>query len=371
MREIPRERFAPRFPVRYNLGVKNWDAVVIGAGVIGLSVALELQKRGCKVLVLERGEPGREASHAAGGMLAHCDPHNDEKLQPLAKVSAELYPEFVRELEDETQVHIDLRRHGTISFQDEDPMTDGGHRMAPNDLANQEPHLVPPGPASFLPESCLDPRRLVEALSKSLHRRMVDIATGTRVVAIETEARKVTAVRAEKSTYLTHVAINCAGAWAADVAPRSLHTHPVKGQMLSIVPKHGTRFTLRHVVRSEGCYLVPRSDGRIVIGATVEEAGFDKHVDPQVIQKLHHAAAALMPELAEGRILEAWSGLRPGSPDGLPMIGETSYLGYLAATGHFRDGILLAPITAHIIAELVSGHTPEMNLIPFAPERFG
>jgi glycine oxidase len=140
--------------------------------------------------------------------------------------------------------------------------------------------------------------------------------------------------------------------------------------MLSLIPKHGTHFPLRHVVRSEGCYLVPRGDGKIVIGSTVEEAGFNKQVHPETIQRLHQAAAILMPELGEGRILEAWAGLRPASPDSLPMIGETSYLGYLAATGHFRDGILLAPVTARIIRELVTGQSPEMNLIPFAPERF-
>ncbi|HEU5399859.1 MAG TPA: glycine oxidase ThiO [Terriglobales bacterium] len=349
--------------------MKSWDAVVIGAGVIGLSVALELNKRGFKVLLLERSEPGREASHAAGGMLAHCDPHNHPKLQPLANASAQMYPEFVLELEDETGVHIDFRRQGTISFHgNQDPIC--GHRMSAQEVAGKEPRLVPPGHAYFLPEACLDPRRLVEALSKSLHRRNVDIATGTHAVAVETEARKVTSVKTEKSTYPTRVAINCAGAWASNLPPGSLRTLPVKGQMLSIVPRHGTHFPLRHVVRSEGCYLIPRSDGRIVIGATVEDAGFDKHVDSHVIQSLHQAAAVLMPELGEGRILEAWSGIRPGSPDHLPMIGETSYLGYLAATGHFRDGILLAPVTARIIGELVAGQTPEMNLIPFAPERF-
>ena len=350
--------------------MKSWDAVVIGAGVIGLSVALELNKRGCRVLVIERSEPGREASHAAGGMLAHCDPHNDEKLQALAKASAEMYPEFVRELEDETGVRIDLRRDGTISFHDEGEPSGCGHRMTDEELTAKEPRLVPPGLAYFLPEACLDPRRLVEALSKSLHHRRVDIATGTKVIAVETAERKVTAVCTEKSTYPTAVAINCAGAWASNITPVTLRTRPVKGQMLSIVPKHGTHFPLRHVVRSEGCYLIPRSDGRIVIGATVEEAGFDKQVRPDTIQRLHQAAAYLMPELGEGRILEAWSGLRPGTPDGLPMLGETSYLGYLAATGHCRDGILLAPITARIIAELTEGQTPEMNLIPFAPERF-
>jgi glycine oxidase len=349
--------------------VKSWDVIVIGGGVIGLSVALELHKRGCKVLILERGELGHEASHAAGGMLAHCDPHSHEKLWPLAKASAEMYPEFVLELEEDTGVHVDLRQHGTIAILG-DASPECGQRMSAEELAIKEPHLVCTSPAYFLPEACLDPRRLVVAIAKALHRRKVDISTGSRVIAVETAMRKVTAVRTDKSTYPTRIAINCAGAWASNITPGSLHTRPVKGQILSIVPKHGTHFPLQHVVRSAGCYLIPRSDGRIVIGATVEEAGFDKQVDPVAIQELHQAAAILMPELGKGRILEAWAGLRPGSPDGLPMIGETSYLGYLVATGHFRDGILLAPISARIIGDLVTGETPEMNLIPFAPERF-
>lgn len=347
--------------------MKSWDAVVIGGGVIGLSVALQLHKHGCKVLVLERGELGREASHAAGGMLAHCD--QNPSLQLLAKLSAEMYPEFVRELEDESAIRVDFRQHGTISFHADYP-SNRGHLMSAEELASKEPRLVPPGPAHLLPEACLDPRRLMEALSKSLHRRNVDIATGTPVLAVETEGRKVTSVRTAKSIYPTRFAINCAGAWASNLTPASIRTHPVKGQMLSIVPKHGTHFPLEHVVRSEGCYLIPRSDGRIVVGSTVEEVGFDKNVQPEVIQRLHRAAAILMPELGEGKILEAWAGLRPGTPDALPMIGETSYRGYLAATGHFRDGILLAPITAHIIGELVAGQTPDFSLIPFAPERF-
>jgi glycine oxidase len=240
-----------------------------------------------------------------------------------------------------------------------------------DELAALEPRLVAPGVAHFLPEACVDPRGLVEALTKSLHHRAVDIVTGSTVVAVETADRRATGIRTEKSHYSASVVINCAGAWSTSIPPVPLRTHPVKGQMLSIVPAPGSpHFSLNHVVRSGGCYLIPRTDGKIVIGATVEDAGFDKRVDPTVILSLHHQATDLLPELGEGRILEAWAGLRPGTPDGLPMIGETSYGGYLAATGHYRDGILLAPITARIIAQLVIGESPELNLLPFAPERF-
>ncbi len=350
--------------------MKSWDAIVIGGGVIGLSVALELNKRGSKVLVLDRGAPGHEASFAAGGMLAHCDPHTPESLRHLAVLSATMYREFVHELMDETGVSIDMRPHGTIYFPDTQENVPLGRALSPAELSSTEPHLVPPGSGYYLPESCIDPRHLVEALRKSLHHRGVDIASGTGATNVEVHERKVVAVSTDRSRYPTAMAVNCAGAWAAFIGPVHLRTQPVKGQMLSIVPKHGSHFPLQHVVRSKNCYLIPRSDGRLVIGTTVEHAGFDKTVHPEDIQYLHQAAAILMPPLGEGRMLEAWAGLRPGTPDGLPLLGETSFTGYLAATGHYRDGILLAPITAWIIGELATGRNPEMNLIPFAPERF-
>jgi glycine oxidase len=138
--------------------------------------------------------------------------------------------------------------------------------------------------------------------------------------------------------------------------------------MLSVVPAE--KNFLRHVVRAPEVYLVPRSDGRLLLGATVEEAGFDKRVDPAVIQRLRAAAIRLVPALASARILEDWAGLRPGTPDGLPILGSTSLPGYFVATGHFRDGILLAPITAEIMAQVLAGEMCEFDLAPFSPLRF-
>lgn len=349
--------------------MKSWDAVIIGGGVIGLNCAFELSRRQKRVLILERGELGREASHAAGGMLADCDPHLPETLRPFARKSAQLYPELVLELEQESGVRIDLRRQGTIAFLSE-AGDELGHALSPEDLQKLEPALEAPAQAYFLPEASLDPRKLIEALVKTVHRRQIDVSSGTSVVEVEMSGRKVTGVRTEKSHYPTPLVINCAGAWACQIAPVPFRTRPVKGQMLALVPGPHAHFHLEHVVRHTDCYLVPRSDHRMVIGSTVEEAGYDKHVVPETIQTLHRCAARLLPELGEARILEAWSGLRPGTPDGLPLIGQTSYRGYLAATGHYRDGILLAPITGKIIAKLACGETPEFDLLPFSPERF-
>jgi glycine oxidase len=141
--------------------------------------------------------------------------------------------------------------------------------------------------------------------------------------------------------------------------------------MLSVVPiTHAEAVPLNHVIRAPEVYLVPRSDGRIVIGSTLEEAGYDKDVEPEVIEKLREAAAALFPPVHEMRIHEAWAGLRPGTPDGRPLLGRTNTEGYYIAAGHYRDGILLAPATAEVMCELLTGKEPSLNLRPFAPHRF-
>jgi glycine oxidase len=126
---------------------------------------------------------------------------------------------------------------------------------------------------------------------------------------------------------------------------------------------------LRHVIRGE-IYLVPRSDGRILLGASVEEAGYDKRTNVDTIKGMHQQAIRMVPALAQGRLLESWAGLRPGTPDGLPILGATGTSGYFVATGHFRDGILLAPITAHVMAQLITGGKPDHDLSAFSSKRF-
>jgi glycine oxidase len=131
-----------------------------------------------------------------------------------------------------------------------------------------------------------------------------------------------------------------------------------------------SRTLLKHVIRMPNVYLIPRSDGRLLVGATVEEAGFDKRTDPDTILRLHKAAIELVPQLRNAKILEDWAGLRPGTPDALPILGATSTPGYFVATGHFRDGILLAPVTAKVMADVIIGAKPEYDLTPFTPSRF-
>jgi glycine/D-amino acid oxidase-like deaminating enzyme len=343
--------------------VKPWDVIIVGGGIIGLSLAISLRKRGASVLVVERGEPGREASHAAAGMLAP-GLEMPAALQPLAIASAGMYPEFVHELQDESGLNVDLRDQGTLVF----PPPDLPDRPLPAPLGEMEPGLADPNQSAFyLKERSVDPRALVTAALKAAKHREVDISSGTTVAGILIADGRICGVTTDKTIYNAPNVVNCAGAWSGQIPPLNFPTRPVKGQMLSVV---GESAKLRHVIRSPEVYLVPRSDGRLLIGATVEEAGFDKRTVPETMQRLRHAAIELMPALANARVLEDWAGLRPGTPDDLPILGATEIPGYFAATGHFRDGILLAPITAHVMAQVITDTTPDHDISAFSPARF-
>src|SRR5437660_993008 len=376
-----------RAPARM-LGVKSWDAIVVGAGIIGLALAIELDRQGLRVLVVEKGEPGREASWAAGGMLVDFPAETLPGLRELATASARIYPEFVHELEDESGVKIDLRSVRTLVTS---RVETGLRRVSawlspattqacalPHPLAELEPalqilneparHLA----ALYIKERCVDPRHLTAAAIAAARHRGIDFSSGDNVLAVEVADGKASGVRTNKTRFAAGMVVNCAGAWAGQVGPHPFPTRPVKGQMLYVAMPE--KELVRHVVRTMGLtpdvYLIPRSDGRMLIGTTVEEAGFDKQTVPETILKLRNAAVDLVPRLGDARILEAWAGLRPGTPDGLPILGATPTPGYFVATGHFRDGILLAPATAKVMAEVMTGQTLSWQLVAFAAQRF-
>ena len=365
--------------------MKNWDVIIIGAGIIGLALALELNKQGLGVLVVEKGEPGREASWAAGGMLVDSPDETKVALRELATASARMYPEFVDELEDASGLKIDLRSVGTLaliravtgpfgSAQDKlNPITTQPHAL-PKPLTELEPALrltdgSGPGLTGlFIKERCVDPRQLTVAAVAAARHRGVDFSSGDPVLAVEVAEGRACGVRTNKTQFAADTVVNCAGAWAGQIRPHPFPTRPVKGQMLCVVMPE--KDLVRHVVRTPEVYLIPRSDGRMVIGATQEEAGFDKRTVPETIQKLRREAIDLVPRLADAQILEAWAGLRPGTPDGLPVLGATPTPGYFVATGHFRDGILLAPVTARVMGQVIDGDRPNLDLSSFAAARF-
>jgi glycine oxidase len=360
--------------------VKSWDAIVIGAGIIGLSLAIELNKHGLRVLVVEKGEPGREASWAAGGMLVDFPAETPLALQELAIASASMYPEFVHELEDESRLKIDLRSVGTLILDGVETSlraVPARHTYAtpqafalPAPIAQLEPalHLSSNVNAILVKECSVDPRDLTTAAVAAARHRSIDFSSGDQVLEVEISDHKASGVRTNKTNFAAGIVVNCAGAWAGQIGPHAFPTRPVKGQMLSVVMPE--KELLRHVIRTPDVYLIPRSDGRMLIGATVEEAGFDKTTVPETIKKLRQAAVNLVPKLAKSRTLQAWAGLRPGTPDGLPILGATPMPGYFVATGHFRDGILLAPVTAKLTAQIMTGQRPRYDISNFSVNRF-
>ncbi|MHB8215510.1 MAG: glycine oxidase ThiO [Candidatus Sulfotelmatobacter sp.] len=388
----------PNYIFLYNERMKSWDVIIVGGGIIGLALSIELRKQGARVLVVERGEPGREASSAAGGMLVDCSLETPAALQQLATASARMYPEFAYELEVDSGIKVDLRDQGTILLLSSAHIHHPALRdvaLYPADLTELEPAMVTltrdqelslkergvdpqeiapwalnaiHPTAYFLKESSVDPRALTAAALKTAKNRGVDFSSGDEVAAVNLSDDRVTGVTTSKTAFLAPKVVNCAGAWSGQIGPHIFPTRPVKGQMLCLAMQ--PRDLLKHVIRAPEVYLIPRSDGRLVIGTTVEDAGFDKRTDITAIKRLHQAALELVPKLNEARILEDWAGLRPGTPDGLPILGATGTPGYYVATGHFRDGILLAPVTAQVMAHVIEGRNHDYDLAAFSPGRF-
>src|ERR1051326_1304744 len=350
--------------------MRHADAIILGGGIIGLSLAFELRKTGRSIIVLDRREPGREASHAAAGMLAPRGADLEPPLQELALASAAMYSEFVQGIEDASGLKVDLRRQGTILFPDGN---DGGSFSAQDRLLSAEeqtqlePNLAPQEGAVFLEEHSVDPRALTSACLEAVRQHGVSVAAAEEAREVRCEGDRLQVVT-QQTSYSAAIVVNCCGAWAGTVGPLALPLRPVKGHMLAVIPGPGTR--VEHVIHAPEIYIVPRSDGRLLIGSTLEEKGFDKRIEPETIQRLHQAAANLVPALGEARIHEAWAGLRPATPDELPMLSETSLPGYFVASGHFRNGILLAPITSRLMTELICGCKPAFDLAPFAAKRF-
>ena len=348
------------------------------------------------MLVVERGEPGREASYAAGGMLVDCSIETSAALQPLATASARMYPEFAYELEVESGMKVDLREQGTLLTLSAKRIRHPGlmsASLSPAELSELEPAMVKASVDQefdlkeeldpleseiavnatrqefyFLKERSVDPRALTAGAVKAAKHHGIDFSSGDPVISVDHADGCVVGVTTTKTSFHAPKVVNCAGAWSGQIAPYTFPTRPVKGQMLSLVAR--SRTLLKHVIRSSEVYLIPRSDGRIIVGTTVEEAGFNKRTDVAAIQHLHRAAVALVPELRNAKLLEDWAGLRPGTPDALPILGATATPGYYVATGHFRDGILLAPITARVMAQVIEGQNPDHDLSAFSPARF-
>jgi glycine oxidase len=346
------------------------DICIAGAGIIGLSLALELHQCGVSVTILDRSVPMAEASTAAAGMLAAADPHNPQQLRPLAGLSLSLYPNFLDRLHALTGIRVPFQTHTTL--QALPPGTPvAANELTPEDLAHLLPALTI-GNHRFLllDEHSLDPRQLAAALFAAVRATAIDLRPNTPVLSTHSSGN---AVEIQTPTAVLHARqfVDCTGAWASATSHLpNIQVAPKKGQMLAVALPPS--LPLHVVIRAPGIYIVPRTSGpgagRAIIGATIEDAGFDKTLHPSDIAHLRTLAAALLPPLANAPQLDAWAGLRPATPDGLPLLG-TLGCNHFIATGHYRDGILLAPATAHLMAQLLLNEPTSIDLAPFSPTR--
>lgn len=364
------------------------DVVILGGGAIGLAIAFELARAGAAVRVVDSGEAGKGASWAAAGMLAPLTERlPNAAMQSFCEASFALYPAFVQEVLKHGGVDPHLRLGGIVhAAYDEQRVREldaiatrlriAGHRAELLDreaVVRAEPALGRRITGALLVhgEGQIDNRRLVRALRAACERCGVRIHERAEDVALECDARRQLGVRTNAGFLPAETVVNAAGAWAAELrgVPEefALAVRPVRGQMIAVAIPDGF---MRRTVWAPDCYFVPRADGRLLIGATVEEAGFDARTTVSGVTGLLNAALSAVPALAGFTLTEQWAGLRPGTADGLPFIGPTPLEGYAVATGHFRNGILLAPATAQMVARgLLRGDWSGAE--PFSPLRGG
>jgi glycine oxidase len=364
---------------------------VIGAGVIGLGIAWRLAQAGCAVTVFDRGEAGHGASWAAAGMLAaavETEP-GEEPLLPLALESQRLWPDFARELEAAADISVNYRDEGTLvvalnrddaaqlhhSYEFQKGLGLDLHWLSAAEARHREPHLKPGiAAAVWSPrDHQVENRDLGRALAIAARRAGVELVEHCAVHEVLFKGSRVAGLVSKRGREPAEIVVLAAGAWSREIGgipPAYLPpVRPIKGQMLALQMDPAAPL-LRHVVWLPRGYMAPRNDGRLVIGGTVEERGFDTSLTAGGILALLEGAWRAVPTIEELPIAETWVGFRPGSRDDAPMLGPSGIDGLVVATGHHRNGILLTPVTAALISAFVlTGRLPE-NALPFSPERF-
>jgi len=377
-----------------------FDVVVVGGGVIGLSCAWRLAQRGARVAVVDRGEPGGGATRVAAGMLAPVGEltFGEPELLELTLAAARLYPEFVSEVEAASGESTGYEQLGALHValdRDEAAQLRRVHDLQrsleleaewlpPRRCRDLEPGLTPSfhGGVFASGEAAVDPRALTRALVEAARAEGVEVMTGTEVAEGIFEAERLAGVRTRAcrdsanemrpelspdsgdNCVRAETVVLASGAWSGATEwlpePARPPVRPVKGQVLELRRRDGEP-PARHILASERVYLVPRGDGRLIVGATVEEMGYDTAVTAGGVHELLREAYRLLPDVAEMELLDAISGLRPGTPDNLPLVGPGAIDGLVLATGHFRNGILLAPLAARAVADLLSSRRSSLS----------
>ena len=370
------------------VATQDVDVLVIGGGVIGCAVAFELAEAGMRVRLLDGRRPGAGASQASAGVLApYVEGHDSRPLRELGRRSLDLYEAFVARAVERSGLAVEFARCGTLEVAVTDADVARLQRartmIAAEQVAGQwledqalraaEPslHAGALGALRIPSHAAVNVPAMTAALAAAAVARGAEVATG---VAATSVARGAGGLVVQTSGGPVHAAqvVLAAGAWAAALAPAGadpMPVWPVRGQLLCLATPPGT---LRHIVWASDVYLVPWSDGTVLVGATSEHVGFDERATARGVAQLLNAATALVPALADATFVEARRGLRPGSPDDLPYIGRSEVLpGLIYACGHYRNGALLAPLTAALVRQLAQGDTSDPALAAVAPSRAG
>jgi glycine oxidase len=377
------------------------DAVVLGGGVAGLAVARELALRGVRVTLVERATLGAEASWAAAGMLApQVEADARDEFFDFACESRDAYPAFADALLEESGVDIELDCTGTLylAFTEEEErecarrfewqqraglIVEG---LTADEARALEPNLSPRVRSALrFPRAwVVENRRLCDALARASRRAGVEILEHTEAISIKTAGGRVASVETSRGTLAAGAVVVACGAWSSqlpvktsdDVADQlnadatTPRIEPVRGQILCFAMEADAPL-VRHVVYSPSGYVVPRRDGRLLAGTTVERAGFDKSVTGEGRRAIKQHAIEIAPAVEGLKLIDEWAGLRPRASDSLPVLGASQEIENLFyATGHYRNGILLAPLTGTLVAEMITTGTTPAPLAPFSPARF-
>lgn len=365
---------------------RNPDVLVVGGGIVGVAVAYRMALEKLRVVVVERGDVGGEASWAAGGILTPV--HLAEYPTPLAALcsaSMKLYPGLLEQLRALSSIDPEYRVSGLLVVWRDEAGEEAArsledwkrrHNQPVERLSREEALARQPGlnpdirGALLLPDIAqVRNHRLTAALAEAAARLGAEIRPATPVTGFLRVPGRVTGVKTPRGDLYAETVVLAAGAWSAELARSvglDLRVRPVKGQMLLAEAPPGF---CPHVLLEGETYFVPRADGRLLIGSTLEDAGFDKSVTLQGVGDLARRAAEILPDSRRLPLVRSWAGLRPATPDRLPYLGRAPLEGLFVATGHFRNGILLAPVTAELVADLIQGRTPQIPLEPFSPAR--
>ncbi|HEV3278602.1 MAG TPA: glycine oxidase ThiO [Terriglobia bacterium] len=360
--------------------VRHPDAVVIGGGIIGSSIALRLAQAGLRVTVFDRGRAGAEASSAAAGMIApQAEKTGPPEFDDLCRASHSLYPEFAAEMEALSGQAANYRRDGTLLLaldEEQERELDRIEAGAVERLDAEAARRQVPGLAAdirralFLPgDHSVDNKLLTRAVIEAARRQGVIFEENAPVRRIVVRHDRAEGIEADRGRVAATEVILAAGCWSGALAATAgveIPMDPCRGQMLEFE----LASALPVVVRAGHHYLVPRAGDAVIVGTTAEYAGFEATVTAAGLASVLQAALRLAPFLAAGRFRRAWAGLRPDTADHLPVLGRSGIGGLTLATGHFRNGILLAPVTARLIADLVVGGAAPAALEPFRADRF-